>query len=131
MADSQADDEKPLTALVASLVGDGQRVSYRAFRARAIDPVTRHQPSTSVVWKIVHGEPIQADPRVFRAIAAGLGRRPQEIQALAARQYVGYDVSDTFDASDADTTEGVVHEPGMTAEDMPRNQSISDRWAQG
>mgnify|MGYP001589288195 CR=1 FL=1 len=123
-----ATEEKPLTDLLAEKVGDRGEMSYRTFRARAIDPVTGHQPTLQTIWKIVHGEDIKAQPSVFRALAAGLGRDEQDVLALAARQYTGYVVSDPFGRGRPGVDEGVVHRPGMSAGDMPKNRTILERW---
>lgn len=109
-----------LTRLVADRVGDGRELmSYRAFEQRAVDPDSGYQPSRNTIWKIRHGKPVNVDPQLVGAIAAGLGLDPQRVQAAAAYQYTGYVASHVAGGV-------AVHEPGV--EPGRRAQEAVERW---
>lgn len=109
-----------LTRLVADRVGDGRdSMSYRAFEQRAVDPDSGYRPSRNTIWKIRHGKPVNVDPRLVGAIAAGLGLDPQRVQAAAAYQYTGY-VASRVVGGVAVLEPGA--EPGRLAEEAV------DRW---
>lgn len=109
-----------LTRLVADRVGDGRELmSYRAFEQRAVDPDSGYRPSRNTIWKIRHGKPVNVDPQLVGAVAAGLGLDPQRVQAAAAYQYTGYVASRVAGGV-------VVHEPGVRP--GGRAGEVIDRW---
>jgi hypothetical protein len=84
-----AKDAETLTSLVADRVGEGRELTYRKFEERAIDPVSGYRPSRTVLWKVGNGQRVQIEPRLIRAIHAGLGLPLARVQAAAAFQYLG------------------------------------------
>lgn len=113
-------EPETLTRLVADRVGDGRELmSYRAFERRAVDPDSGYQPSRNTIWKIRHGKPVNVDPHLVGAIAAGLGLPPERVQAAAAYQYTGYVASRVAGGV-------AVHEPGRKP--GPRAEETISRW---
>lgn len=107
-------EAETLTQLVAERVGEGRRLTYRAFEERAVDPETGHRPSRDVLWKLRHGKSIRVEPSVIRAVAAGLDLPRHRVQAAAAYQFLGLVVTQvgegvvlTLPGTDTPDTEAV------------------------
>lgn len=118
---SMPDQTDALTRLVREHVGDGKRLTVRAFAALAIDPTTGTTISKSTAGNLVLGHWIKITPGVLGAIAAGLGEPPMKVQVAAMKQYVGLVIDDPFDtpAGDSDVVVRVAHEPGKNPDEMP------------
>lgn len=113
-----------LTELVQQHVGQGKRLSTRAFAAAAVDPITGWSPSKSLIGKIIKPQPYIITPQLVSAIAAGLGL-PREVVAAAAHfQVIGYTESELSDAS----TAKAIHRIGLRPRNMPKSQAVSDSW---
>lgn len=111
-----------LTDLVAERVGEGRTLTYRAFEDRAVDPQTGYRPSKGTLWKVAHAQSVKLSPDLIRAIAAGLGLPAERVQRAAAFQYTGYIATDYAGGT-------IVHEPGVTLDQMPKARAVLDRWA--
>jgi len=113
-------EAETLTQLVAERVGEGRRLTYRAFEERAVDPETGHRPSRDVLWKLRHGKSIRVEPSVIRAVAVGLDLPRHRVQAAAAYQFLGLVVTQTG--------EGIaITEPGTSAPDADAVQRQAGR----
>ncbi|WP_328920688.1 helix-turn-helix domain-containing protein [Streptomyces sp. NBC_00208] len=123
------DQTNALTRLVREHVGEGRPLTIRVFAERAIDPKTGTTISKSTAGNLLTGARIKITPEVLGAIAAGLGVTLAEVQAAAMAQYVGVVVDDPFDTDpgDDDVVVRVAHEPGKTADDMPRLRAFLAR----
>lgn len=110
-----------LTDLVATRVGEGRPLTYRAFETQAIDPESGYQPSKGILWKVAHDQTVKISPGLIRAIAAGLGLPPERVQRAAAYQYTGYIATQHAGGT-------IVHEPGVTLDQMPKARAVLERW---
>lgn len=109
-----------LTELVSARVGVPGGMTYDAFQERAIDPVSRHNPSRGVLWKIAKGEPIMVSPEVVRAVAAALDLPPARVVAAAAYQYTGLIASDVAGGL-------VLHDPAVDPETPEAQKAVREQ----
>jgi hypothetical protein len=116
------------TETLAQLISEraGQRGSglptFEQLSARSVDPEGGYRPSPNLLWKISAGQGVKMNPELVRAVAEGLGLPLERVQAAAARQYLGWQVSHPASHGSVEDDEviSVGHRPGLTARDMPR-----------
>jgi hypothetical protein len=114
-------DTETLAQLLKERVGErGSGTSYEDISRRAIDPDSGYQPSASVLWNVAN-RGVKINPKLVGAIAAGLGLPVERVQAAAAREYLGWQVSHPASQGPADDDEviSVGHRRGLTPADMP------------
>jgi hypothetical protein len=116
------------TETLAQLVSEraGKRGSglqtFVQLSKRSVDPRGDYRPSPNLLWKIASGQDVKINEQLVRAVAAGLELPLERVQAAAARQYLGWQVSHPAPQGPAEDDEviSVGHRPGLTASDMPR-----------
>lgn len=116
-------DAETLADLVRERAGKrgANLLTFEQLSDRSTDAETGYRPSANLLWKVAGGQEVKVNPSLLRAIAAGLGLPLERVQMAAARQYLGWQVTDPFDtpAGDQDEVVRVVHPPGVTASDLP------------
>lgn len=116
-------DAETLADLVSDRAGKrgSSPLTFEQLSERSVDEVTGYRPSPNLLWKVAGGQEVKVNPALVRAIAAGLGLPLERVQVAAARQYLGWHVTDPFDtpAGDDDEVVRVVHRPGVTGSDLP------------
>lgn len=115
-------DAETLAQLVSDQAGKGKRYTFEELANRSVDPESGYSPSINLVWTIATGKDIKLNPRLIRALAAGLGMTPGRIADAAHRQFLGWYATDPeFDstAEDDDAVYRVAAKKGVTDEQMP------------
>jgi hypothetical protein len=92
-------------------------MTYRKFEELAVDPKDGTSPSRDTLWKISHGRPIKVNPSIVRAVAAALNLPPARVQAAAAYEYTGLDVSRVAGGL-------VLHAPGVDADTPETRKTV-------
>lgn len=105
---TQGAEPETLSSLVAERVGTGRGMTYRKFEELAVDPEDGKSPSRDTLWKISHGRPIKVNPSIVRAVAAALNLPTARVQAAAAYEYTGLNVSEVAGGL-------VLHDPNVDA----------------
>lgn len=99
----------------------GAPLSFEQLSEISVDRETAYQPSASYLWKIANGEDVKINPRLIRAIAAGLELPLDRVQTAAARQYLGWQAVDPGIAGgDDDEVIRVARRDGVTPGDSSR-----------
>lgn len=115
-----------LTDLVASqLRTGGGRDTIDTLYPRCIDPSTGYAAGRTTVWKLSRPDQatsVKIHPDLVRAMAAGLGLTEKRVQVAAAYQYTGLVATDYAGGT-------ILHEPGVTLDQMPKARAVLDRWA--
>lgn len=110
-----------LTDLVASVLAPRGDDTIESLTLRCVDPETGYRPSRNTVWKISRSdlaEGVKINPKVVRAVAAGVGVSPRRATAAAAYQYTGYVPTEIGG--------GVALHPSDETPDNAR--AVLDRW---
>ena len=115
-------DTETLAQLVRDHAGGEGKLTFVQLSERSIDPTSGYRPSANLLHRIASDVDVKINPRLVRAIAAGLGMPLPRVQAAAARQFIGWEVDDPFgtEAGEDDEVVRVAHRPGATSVDMPR-----------
>lgn len=126
---TQEVEPETLSSLVAERVGTGRGMTYRKFEELAVDPKDGSSPSRDTLWKISHGRPIKVNASIVRAVAAALNLPPFRVQAAAAYEYTGLNISEVAGGL-------VLHAPDIDAdtpetEEAVRRQRERERDADG
>jgi hypothetical protein len=80
--------ECPAVAQVVKQAMSEQRISYRNFAEKAVDPETGYRLSHGLVNDIARGFDFRVSPPVLRALAAGTGFPLAIVQEAAIRQFI-------------------------------------------
>ncbi|MFH8792267.1 hypothetical protein [Streptomyces sp. NPDC017941] len=122
----------PEPETLATLISEraGKRGSglptFEQLSERSEDPVSGYRPSANHLWRIASGEDVKVNPRLLGAIAAGLSVPLHRVQAAAARQFLGLEVSSEAVPGDDDAEISVAHEVGATAAELRRARGALD-----
>ncbi len=110
-----------LASLVAKAADEGGR-TFAELAEAAVDPLTGYQPGSNMLWKVARQKGVKVNPKLVRAIAAGIRMPLERVQAAAAFEFTGY-VATKVDGGT------LIHAPGVDAADTPKAQAILERWA--
>ncbi len=116
-------DTETLADLVSEQAGKGKRYTFEQLSIRSVDPETHYKPSPNLLWKVASGQDVKLNPRLVRAIAAGLGLHPDRVADAAHRQFLGWYSADPGIAAEGDEGVDAVYRvaaaAGVTPEEMP------------
>lgn len=109
-----------LAQLIATAAGErGRGLTYSQLSERSIDPETGYKASANILNRIALGADVKINPRLVRAITAGLGLPPARVEAAAHRQFIGFAAVDPNlgGGGDDDEVIRVARRPGVTPPD--------------
>ncbi|NEA61329.1 hypothetical protein [Streptomyces sp. SID12488] len=117
-------DAETLAQLVSEQAGKGKRYTFEQLANRSVDPESHYSPSANLVWTIASGKSVKMNPKLVKALAAGLGLTPERVADAAHRQFLGWYSSEpsaqvTGAEEDEDVVYRVAAKAGVTAEEMP------------
>ena len=126
-------DTETLADLVSERAGKGPgrgpKLTFEQLSDKSVDPVSGYKPSANHLWRISAGHDVKVNPRLVRAIAAGLGVDRTRVLAAAARQFLGWEAGDLPDAEvdeERDEVVKVARSSGVTPEEMPAVRQFFD-----
>jgi hypothetical protein len=83
-------DAETLTDLVAAVAGTrGRGLTYEQLEEQSVDPKSGYRASRNLLNSIGRGQYVKINPKLVRAVAAGLGLPLVRVAAAAHRQYIG------------------------------------------
>lgn len=106
-------NQKPetLTDLLRERVSVPGGLTFRQLHERAYDSRENYRPSTRILHTLREGGNVMINPKLVRAVAAGLGLPEDRVQRAATAQFiVGTDVHEPDVATPPDTAARVVTE---------------------
>lgn len=113
-------DEETLGQLIAAAAGTrGSGLTYEQLSERSVDSVTDYRPSANLLNRIALGADVKINPKLVRAITAGLGLPAARVEAAATRQFIGYAAIDPGlgGGGDGDEVIRVAQRGGVTPRD--------------
>lgn len=118
-------DAETLTQLVSAAAGKGKPRTFEQLATLSVDPETGYSPSPNLVWKVASGAEVKINPKLVRALAAGLALPPDRVAEAARRQFIDGWTSSPAPVdmpADDDTVYRVATAAGVTPEEMPAVQ---------
>lgn len=80
-----------LAQLIAAAAGErGRGLTYAQLSERSVDPETGYKASANLLNRIALGADVKINPKLIRAVTAGLGLPPARVEAAATRQFIGF-----------------------------------------
>ncbi|MFE0329025.1 hypothetical protein ACFW08_20030 [Streptomyces sp. NPDC058960] len=125
-------DAETLAQLVSARAGKGKDYTFEQLANRSVDPETGYRPSPNLVWKIASGQDVKMNPRLVKALAAGLGLPPKRVADAAHRQFLGwYSTEFPIERDEQDEEEDAVYRvataAGVTPDQMPAVKAFFER----
>lgn len=116
-----------LTDLLRERVSVPGGLTFRQLYDRALDPDEHYRPSTRILHNLREGGNVRLNPKLLRALAAGLGLPLERVQRAAFNQFIlGVDLVEP--AAEQDPADTAVRVAKIRGEELdPRAQAQLDR----
>ncbi|MFD3929729.1 hypothetical protein [Streptomyces sp. NPDC058614] len=117
-------DAETLAQLVSAVAGKGKKWTFEQLAARSVDPETNYSPSPNLLWTLAKGAAVKVNPKLVRALVAGLGLPRERVADAAHRQFISGWTSTPApfnppEDEDDDVVYRVAAAAGITPEEMP------------
>ncbi|OII63803.1 hypothetical protein BJP40_02680 [Streptomyces sp. CC53] len=115
-----------LADLVSAVAGDrgaANKLTFEQLAERSVDPRTGYQPSPNLLWRLARQKGVKVNPELVSALAVGLSKPLERVQAAAAFEFTGYIATKVEGGT-------LVHALGADVSDTPKANEVLSRWAQ-